>query len=346
MAIVDEDGADHGIGTGAGAPLRGQVEGLFQVIGVSHSNRDSMKRSGLEGQQIVHFLANADVADGQVEFAGDRDDDAAFRRAIELGENDAGNAGAFGELAGLFEAVLAGGGVEHEQDFMGRAGDDAGGRAAHLFKLRHQVDLGLQAAGGVDDDVVDFARFGGLEGVEDDGAGIGSGLLANDIGAGAFAPDFKLFYCRGAECIGGGQDHGAAFALITLREFADGGGLPCPVHTHDHDDSGRLGDARHGAVGRFEDFKEVLFDEAFDFGGVIELVTLGAFADAVEDLVGGFDADIGAEEGVFKLIEEIGIDLFFAADGVFERGDKPGAGFLDPGFELIEKRRLLRDGAE
>ena len=46
------------------------------------------------------------------------------------------------------EAVLAGGGVEHEQHL----GDVPGrpvGHTPHLAQLLHQVDLGVQATGGV-----------------------------------------------------------------------------------------------------------------------------------------------------------------------------------------------------
>ena len=48
---------------------------------------------GIEGQQVVHLLADADVADGQVQLARDGHHDAALGGAVELGENDAGDAG-------------------------------------------------------------------------------------------------------------------------------------------------------------------------------------------------------------------------------------------------------------
>ena len=97
------------------------------------------------------MFADADEADGEIEFAGDGDGDAAFGGAVELGEDDAGDAGGLGEQAGLLEAVLAGGGVHDEEDFVGRAGDEAGGGAAHLVELVHEAGLGVEAAGGVDD---------------------------------------------------------------------------------------------------------------------------------------------------------------------------------------------------
>src|SRR5205823_2486226 len=89
----------------------------------------------IEGQQVVHFFADSDVADREIELAGDRDYNAALGRAVELGEDDAGDTGGLGELARLLEAVLTRGGVEHEQHLVRSAGNHARGGAAHLFEL-------------------------------------------------------------------------------------------------------------------------------------------------------------------------------------------------------------------
>ena len=51
----------------------------------------------------------------------DGEHDAALGGAVELGEHDAGDVDRLGELARLGEAVLAGGGVEHEQHLLERA---------------------------------------------------------------------------------------------------------------------------------------------------------------------------------------------------------------------------------
>ena len=82
--------------------IHGLVE---QRVGVSLS---------VERNEIVDLFAGPDETDGEAEFAGDGDDDAAFGSAIELGENNSGDADAGGELAGLGESVLSGGGVENE----------------------------------------------------------------------------------------------------------------------------------------------------------------------------------------------------------------------------------------
>ena len=58
---------------------------------------------------------------------------------------------------GLGQAVLAGGGVDHEQH-LGHVPGARLGDPAHLAQLLHQVDLGVQAPGGVGQHEVGAAR--------------------------------------------------------------------------------------------------------------------------------------------------------------------------------------------
>ena len=62
-------------------------------------------------------------------------------------------------------------------------------------------------------------------------------------------------------------------------------------------------------------------DEAFQLGGIGELVAVDALADAFQNFAGGAYADIGGNEGGLQFIEQIGINLLLALQGVFERGD-------------------------
>ena len=57
--------------------------------------------AAVEGEDVFDLFADADVEDGELEFGGDGEDDAALGGAVELGEDDAGDAGGFGEEAGL-----------------------------------------------------------------------------------------------------------------------------------------------------------------------------------------------------------------------------------------------------
>ena len=62
--------------------------------------------------------------------------------------------------------------------------------------------------------------------------------------------------------------------------------------------------------------------------------------------LGGADADIGGDERVLQLIQQIGVDLLFALQGVFERGNQTGARLLHAALELFEKSGFLLDRAE
>src|SRR5258708_36845273 len=65
----------------------------------------------VEGDEVVDLFADAGVDDGEFELGGDGEDDAAFGGAVELGEDDAGDAGGFGEEAAPGEARSPGGGL-------------------------------------------------------------------------------------------------------------------------------------------------------------------------------------------------------------------------------------------
>src|SRR5512140_1746067 len=60
----------------------------------------------VEGAQVVELLPHADQLHGQAELVRDRDRDAALRRAVELRQGDAADAGSLAEEPRLLEAVL------------------------------------------------------------------------------------------------------------------------------------------------------------------------------------------------------------------------------------------------
>ena len=97
-----------------------------------------------------------------------------------LAMRDVGDVDRLGEHLGLHQAVLAGRGVDDQQHLMRRFGDVSLHDAADLLELLHQVVLGVQPAGGVDDQDVGVAVMRRLHAVEDDGAGVGVGLVRDD----------------------------------------------------------------------------------------------------------------------------------------------------------------------
>ena len=110
----------------------------------------------------------------------DGEDDAALGGRVELGQDDPGQADRLVERpawARPFWPVVASStnrvsGVGPGQALV----DDA----ADLRQLVHEVRLGVQAPGGVGDDEVRATRDGRVDGVVDDGPGIGAGRMGHD----------------------------------------------------------------------------------------------------------------------------------------------------------------------
>src|SRR5262245_45330100 len=73
-----------------------------------------------ERPEIVHAFADADGVDGNLKALSDGDQDAAPRRAVELGDDEAGDACDFLEDLDLCKRILTRGGVEHEDDAVRR----------------------------------------------------------------------------------------------------------------------------------------------------------------------------------------------------------------------------------
>ncbi len=127
------------------------------------------------------------------------------------------------------QAVLAGGGVHDEQRLVGRAGDQLLGGAAHLVELLHQVGLGVEAAGGVDDEDLGAARLGGGAGVVERGGGVAALLGLDDLDAGACGPDFELLDGGGAEGVGGAEQDGAVLGGEEAASLPEVVVLPVPL---------------------------------------------------------------------------------------------------------------------
>ena len=103
---------------------------------------------------------------------------------------------------------------------------------------------------------------------------------------------------------------------------------------------------RERAFGGLQHFEQMFANQAFEFRGIAEHFAIDALADALEDLRGGLDADVGGDQRVLELLEEVGVDLFPSGNEIFDTIDQPGAGLLNASLELLEEIRLLRLGAK
>ena len=174
--------AASGTRTGTGTGTRN----LHHLV----SNSASTYSSTLNGMRSSIDFADADVANRQLQLAGDRDRDAALGRAVELRQHDAVHAGDVHELARLAQAVLADRRVEHEQHFVRRARHLARGDAADLLELVHQVHLRVKPPCRIDENRIAPLRLARRDPVEHHGRRIGALARANQIHAGAAQPRF------------------------------------------------------------------------------------------------------------------------------------------------------------
>ena len=249
-----------------------------------------------------------------------RGDDTALGGAVELGHDQAGEAERFVECLDLGQRVLADVGVEHQQDFMRRAGVGLLNHAFDLADLVHQVQLRRQAAGGIGQHDVDAARPGGMDGVEDHRRRIAA-LRGNDLDIVALAPFGQLLARGGAERVARRQQHALALGLKTAGQFADGGGLAGAVDAGQHDDEGLRGIDVEGFFQRRQKFDQFAFQRRLELFGLGQLVFLDPRAQPVGQVLGGLDADIGGQQHRFQLFEQGLVDLGADAE---QAGDLPG----------------------
>jgi len=115
---------------------------------------------------------------------------------------------------------------------VGRLGLQPGQHSVDLAEFLHQVGLGVQPAGGVDDGDVGAPRLAGLIGVEGHRAWVSAGFVANYIYADLLAKDFQLFGGGGPKGVRRSQDHLLAFLGEMIGQLGDAGGLTHSVDTH------------------------------------------------------------------------------------------------------------------
>ena len=205
---------------------------------------------GVERAQVLDPLPDPDQLHRDPELVGDRQGDPALGGAVELRQHDPGHVDRLGEQARLLQPVLAGRRVDREQHLVRRARDAAGDDAVDLAQLVHQMALGVQPPGGVDDDDVAAAGLGGGDGVERDRGGIAAGLRRDEVGPGPLRPRLELLAGRGPERVGG-ADHARAAGLAQVPgDLADRGRLAGAVHAAHEQDGGMGGDVDAGIARR------------------------------------------------------------------------------------------------
>src|SRR5439155_17305529 len=230
---------------------------------------------GVERDEVVDRLAEADQLDRYAQVGLDRERDAALGGAVELGQHDATDLDGLGELLGLYEAVLPGRRIEDEQHL----GDLAGrlvGHAADLAQLLHEVDLRVQPAGGVGQHQVVPASRGPFDGVEHDRARVAARGAAHDLGAGARGPGLELLGRGGAKGVRRRHQHVATLRCLLPADLADGRRLADAVDADEQPHVRRAGLEPQGAVDAGETLLQVVLQRVDQRVGRRDAVALDA----------------------------------------------------------------------
>src|SRR4029077_691956 len=296
----------------------------------------------IKWQQVPSLFAYSHIAHWQPQLARNCHHHAPLGGPIQLGEHNSNYAGRLGKQARLLHAVLASGGVHHQQGFVRRAGDDALRRSPHLFHLRHQIGLGGEASGRVHDHVVAVAGGGRLQRVVKHGGRIATWFGADHLCSGALPPDLELVNGRSAERIGSTQQYRLAVRTKDLRELSDGSRLSGAIDAHHEDDFGRAVDFLDRAgICCSEDGKQFFFQYSLEFFDVLDLLAVGFVAKLFQDLVSSFGAQVGANERGFQVIEGGAVNLLAERNCFFDALAEILASARDRLFHALEETGFL-----
>ena len=250
----------------------------------------------------------------QGEFVGDRHQDAAARRAVELGHHEAGDARDAAEDLDLAQRILPDRGVEHEQHRMRRLGVDLPHHPDDLFQLAHQLGAILQSPRGVHQYNVDAKLAGFGQRVEGEPGRVGALVALDEGGKGTPRPDAQLLDRRGAEGVARGEQDRLPLGPELGRELADRRRLAGAVDSDDEDNEWALirfdrerasdGGERPLDLGR---------EDPLDLVGIDPALVAPA-GDGLADARRRAETEVGLDENVLEIVERSGVELALGED--------------------------------
>ncbi len=182
---------------------------------------------------------------------------------------------------------------------MRSGGIELGGDAPDLFQFFHEIEFGVQPPGGIDDKDVGAAAFRRLIRVINDRAGVGAGQVGDNIHTDPLTLFFKLVDGCRPESVRRRQEDGLAFLFEFISKLGDGSGLAAAVDADDQVN------ARRSAVGNRFDCRRIkyfyhLFLKDGTYPGAVQLFSIGALLDRIDELGRGSDADIRRDKHLFE----------------------------------------------
>src|SRR2546428_992681 len=181
------------------------------------------EQHGIKELQVVERFTGPEETDRHGDGAAQGDNATTLRRAIQLRDHEARERHRGRKHFRLPNGVLSHAGVEDEQRLMRRAppGPPLRHDAHDLLELFTQPFIGMEPACRIDEYGVHTPRRRRLEGVERDRRGIASLRCAHEWRAEAIGPYPELLGGTRARCVGGREQHAAAFPLQAPRELCD-----------------------------------------------------------------------------------------------------------------------------
>ena len=227
------------------------------------------KVAGVEWEEVVHAFPDTDPTNRELQAVGNGEDHAALRCSIQFGEYDARDPGGGAKSLGLLDAVGACGRIKHQQHFVWCPRHLSCCDVADLLKLFHQICPGMEASGGIDEDLVKTAGRGCGDRIKDNGRRVRPFLLVNHRRRDSLGPHLELFNGRGAKGIGRGEDHRTTGFLTSLGQLGNSRCFPGAVDAHHERDLGSAGSDRRlrGCIGLIEDLEQQFSDGRSEFFG-------------------------------------------------------------------------------
>src|SRR3954471_4269811 len=306
----------------------------------------------IERLQVRDLLTDPDIADGDLQLVADPDDDAALRRAVELGEDESGDAQRLVELSRLRDRVLARRRVDDEQDLVRRAGMCLLERALDPLELVHQPGLGVEPSGRVAERGVDLLHLRARDGVEEDGSRIAAVLPPHDRHLRSIGPDIELLARRRAERVAGAKDDLPSRLPEPRSELPDRRRLSRSVHPDHHHHLRRSHGGRKigepsvpglacgPARSQGEDALDLLAERRLHLGEVGELAAGEALADGFEQVRRRVDADVRREEDLLQLCEGMLVERLARSEERVQAGDESASRLREPLGEGPSRLRL------
>ena len=206
-------------------------------------------------------------------------------------------------MRGDVHRFLAGGGVQHEQDFLRLH------KVAQADEFLHERLVNLQTARGVEDQNVPVVRAREVERLAGDFLHFGFAAFDERGNFELLAERFELVHRRRTIHVRRDQQRRAALLVQQARELAAGGRLARAVQA-DQEDATRIAAEIQPRVGRAEQLDEFVMDDFDDLlAGLDALDDFDADGfgfDALDEIARDLEVHVGFEQGHAHFAQRVG----------------------------------------